>query len=97
MAGKNSQNTGIEDFDWSGSGRGFSSNYSADQRVALEAEIDGTINQINERELVMGTVVGLTDKDVIINIGFKSDGLVPKSEFKDKAEDIIEPMPFWIN
>ncbi len=96
MAGKTtiSSNTGIEDFDWSGSGRGFSSGYSKADRDVLEAEIIGTLNQINERELIMGTIVGMTDKDVIINIGFKSDGLVAKSEFRDTEEvkigDVVE-------
>jgi small subunit ribosomal protein S1 len=91
---KKSINTGIEDFDWTGGGRGFSSNYSVAQREQLEAEIEGTLNTINERELVNGTIVGMTDKDVIINIGFKSDGLVAKSEFRDgesiKVGDEVE-------
>ncbi|MFN8885917.1 MAG: 30S ribosomal protein S1, partial [Cyclobacteriaceae bacterium] len=40
---------------------------------------------VNESEVVEGTVVGINDRDVILNIGFKSDGLVPLAEFKDMA------------
>jgi small subunit ribosomal protein S1 len=42
-----------------------------------------TLTEINEKELITGTVVGITEKDVIVNIGFKSDGLVALSEFRD--------------
>jgi small subunit ribosomal protein S1 len=90
MAGKNKLNVGIEDFDWSAGGRGFSDSYKAADREKLEAEIEGTLNSINERELVIGTVVGLTDKDVIVNIGFKSDGLVSKSEFREGGVENVK-------
>jgi len=80
--------TGIADFDWDSfsSKSGFVSNYSDDEKAKLEEEIAGTLNEINERELIKGVVVGLSDKDVILNIGFKSDGLVPRSEFRDLDE-----------
>ncbi len=42
-----------------------------------------TLNEITEKELISGRVVGITDRDVIVNIGFKSDGLVPLTEFRD--------------
>ncbi|HOO09827.1 MAG TPA: 30S ribosomal protein S1, partial [Cyclobacteriaceae bacterium] len=43
----------------------------------------GTVTSVSESEVVEGIVVGINDKDVILNIGFKSDGLVPVAEFKD--------------
>src|SRR5258708_14961663 len=43
----------------------------------------GAITSVNESEVVKGAVVGIKDRDVILNIGFKSDGLVPLAEFKD--------------
>ena len=49
----------------------------------MEAQFDNTLTSVAESEVVEGTVVGITDKDVILSIGFKSDGLVPLSEFRD--------------
>lgn len=85
----NNTNTGIADFDWDafGSKSGFVSNYSSDEKSQLEADITETLNSISERELIQATVVGLTDKEVILNIGSKSDGLIPRSEFRD-IEDL---------
>ncbi|RZS94570.1 30S ribosomal protein S1 [Cecembia calidifontis] len=68
-----------DDFDT----RGFGEGYSKDKRAEMEALYAGTLNEITEKEVIKGTVVGINDKDVIINIGFKSDGLVPASEFRD--------------
>ena len=49
---------------------------------------------MNESEVVQGSVVGINNRDVILNIGFKSDGLVPLAEFKDmpnlKIGDIVD-------
>ena len=70
-----------EDFDTKGFGEG----YSKEQRAQMEAIYAGTLNEITEKEVIKGVVVGVNDKDVIINIGFKSDGLVPVSEFRDLA------------
>lgn len=49
----------------------------------MENLYDNTLTEITEKEVITGTVVGINDKDVIINIGFKSDGLVPLNEFRD--------------
>ena len=69
------------DFDWDTSGKSFD-NYKSDERQRLEALYDRQLNQIQEREIVMGTVIGLTGKEAVINIGYKSDGLVPLTEFR---------------
>ncbi len=61
----------------------FNDAYSDTNRKALEKLYEGTLTQIDEKKLTDGTIVGITDRDVIINIGFKSDGLVPLSEFRD--------------
>lgn len=91
-----SQNLNItahDDFDWSVDKRNVSS-YSQEQREALEKSYEGTFKPINEAELLTGTVVGLTKTDAIINIGFKSDGLISLNEFRDmpniKIGDEIE-------
>ncbi|MHA7130056.1 30S ribosomal protein S1 [Algoriphagus namhaensis] len=73
-----------EEFDWdSFDTKGFGEGYSKADRQKMEALYEGTLNEITEKEVIKGTVVGVNDKDVIINIGFKSDGLVPVSEFRD--------------
>lgn len=83
----NKTNTGIADFDWEGlNHKGFISNYTETELAKIESDIEDTLNVINERELIQGTIVGLTDKEVILNIGFKSDGLVSRSEFRDLDE-----------
>jgi len=71
-------------FDWDkADNRGFGSGYSNEERSRLEQLYDNTLAQVSEKEVVTGTVVGITDREVILNIGFKSDGLVPASEFRD--------------
>jgi small subunit ribosomal protein S1 len=54
----------------------------------------GTVTTVDSGEVVSGTVVGINDRDVILNIGFKSDGLVPLAEFKDmtnlKIGDVVD-------
>ncbi len=81
---KTQQTAALPDFDWDrADNRGFGSGYSADERSRLEEIYDNTLAQVNEKEVVTGTVVGITDREIILNIGFKSDGLVPASEFRD--------------
>ncbi|MFN6946508.1 MAG: 30S ribosomal protein S1 [Cytophagaceae bacterium] len=83
-----------DNFNWDSIDSGFGSNYSAKDRAKMEEMYSDTLTQVNEKEVVKGTVVGISDKDVILNIGFKSDGLVPLSEFRDlenlKIGDEIE-------
>ena len=70
------------DFDWDQEDKGFG-NYSAEERAKLEEQYEGTLSSINKGEIVPGTVVSINNKDVVLNIGFKSDGLVSSSEFRD--------------
>lgn len=73
-----------KDFNWDDFGtKGFGEGYSKEKKAEMAAMYEGTLNEITEKEVIKGTVVGINDKDVIINIGFKSDGLVPVSEFRD--------------
>ncbi len=76
-----------KEFNWDDFGtKGFGEGYSKEKRAEMEALYEGTLNEITEKEVIKGTVVGINDKDIIINIGFKSDGLVPASEFRDVPE-----------
>ncbi|HEU5289102.1 MAG TPA: 30S ribosomal protein S1 [Cyclobacteriaceae bacterium] len=74
------------EFDWAAFDRkGFGEGYSSNEREKMEKMYAGTVTTVDSGELVVGTVVGINDRDVILNIGFKSDGLVPLAEFKDMA------------
>ncbi|PRD54545.1 30S ribosomal protein S1 [Sphingobacterium gobiense] len=70
------------DFDWDLDEKAFG-NYSDTERAKLEEQYAGTFNQINQGEIIEGTVVSINNKDVVLNVGFKSDGLVASSEFRD--------------
>ncbi|MBL0739586.1 30S ribosomal protein S1 [Chryseolinea lacunae] len=63
--------------------KGFGEGYSKDKRAEMEQMYSGTVTSVNSGEVVKGVVVGINDRDVILNIGFKSDGLVPLAEFKE--------------
>lgn len=81
---KNSQSQELPDFDWeAASDKGFGSAYSSEERARLEELYENTLSTVQEKEVVKGTVVGITDREVILNIGFKSDGLVSYNEFRD--------------
>lgn len=71
-----------DDFDWSVDKRNVTV-YNEDERIKYDTAYDKTFKQINDGEMMKGLVVGLTKTDVVINIGFKSDGLVSLNEFRD--------------
>jgi len=88
-------NVSLENFDWAAfDTKGFGEGYSKTERENLDQLYGGTVASVNESEVVEGTVVGINDRDVILNIGFKSDGLVPLAEFKDmtnlKIGDVVD-------
>src|SRR5690606_20807354 len=75
------------EFDWDAFDRkGFGEGYSSEQRDEMEKMYSGTVTSVSTGEVVEGIVVGINDRDVILNIGFKSDGLVPLAEFKDMPD-----------
>ena len=86
-----------EDFDWTSSHKKFD-NYSADERAKLEERYAGTMSQVADHEVIEGTVVAITEREVVVNIGFKSDGVIPIAEFRtnpnlkvgDKVEVYVE-------
>jgi len=81
------------DFDWDADDKKFG-NYNDAEREKLEKLYDGTFSSINKGEIITGTVVNVNSKDVVLNVGFKSDGLVSVSEFRDtpdlKIGDTVE-------
>ena len=74
--------TAHDDFDWSVDKRNVSS-YSKEEKEKYNQTYDSTFKVFDENSLLTGTVVGLTNTDVVINIGFKSDGLISLNEFRD--------------
>ena len=80
---KNTNMQGTADFDWDALAL---DGYSKIQRAELSDKYEGTLTSINEKEVVEGTVVIVTKKEVIINIGYKSEGVVPASEFRYNPE-----------
>ena len=76
--------TPIEDFDWEAFERG---NAAASQtREEQEQAYDSTLSKVADDEVVMGTVIAINKREVIVNIGYKSDGIIPVSEFRYNPE-----------
>ena len=74
----------IEDFNWDAYENGESQ--AAVSHDDLEKAYDGTLNKVNDREVVDGTVIGMNKREVVVNIGYKSDGIIPLSEFRYNPE-----------
>ncbi|MEA3503819.1 MAG: 30S ribosomal protein S1, partial [Bacteroidota bacterium] len=87
----------IENFDWDaleGDSKILKQSEKSEDRLKLEAQYEGTLNQISEHEVIDGTVVSKNNREVVVNIGFKSDGVISLSELRYnpdiKAGDIVE-------
>ncbi len=76
-----------DDFDWDAfDKKGFGEGYSAKEKEDLAKIYEETLTTVEEKKVVHGTVVSMSDRDVVLNIGFKSDGLVSSSEFRDTPD-----------
>ncbi len=64
----------------------FFADYDASELNEMERLYSSTLNEITEEEIVKGTIVAISNKDVTIDVGFKSEGIVSKLEFKDEEE-----------
>lgn len=84
-----------DDFDWTIDKRNVAA-YTKEEKEKYDDVYDNTFVTITDGELIKGLVVGLTKTDVVVNIGFKSDGLVSLNEFRDlpnlKSGDEVEVM-----
>jgi small subunit ribosomal protein S1 len=84
-----------EDFDWEVYEKG---DFVVVDREELTKKYDVTLNTIKEKEVVEGTVIAMNKREVVVNIGFKSDGIISLNEFRynpdlkigDKVEVFIE-------
>ena len=85
----------LSDFNWEEFENGASANV---EKLDLEKAYNETLNKIQEHQVVEGTVIALDKKEVVVNIGYKSDGIIPASEFRynpdlkvgDKVEVYVE-------
>ena len=85
-----------EEFDWDAYEKGDS--FTAQSKADLEKIYDDTLTAIKDKEVVEGTVISINKREVVINVGYKSDGIVPMGEFRynpelkvgDKVEVYIE-------
>ena len=69
----------LEGFDW----EAFENDgVSAADKAAQKAAYEGTLNNVNDNEVVEGTVTSLNDREVVVNIGYKSEGIIARSEFR---------------
>ena len=70
----------IEDFNWDAYENGES--VASASHEELEKAYDNTLNKVNDREVVDGTVIAMNKREVVVNIGYKSDGIIPLNEFR---------------
>ena len=81
-----------EDFDWQSLDQ--SDSYSEKERSELENEYNQTLPEVIDKKVIDGTVVMITDREVVVDINFKSDGIISFNEFKYNADlkigDIVE-------
>ena len=69
----------LQDFNWDEFENGTVANVSKEE---LDKAYDETLNKVSEHQVVDGTVISVDKKEVVVNIGYKSDGIIPASEFR---------------
>ena len=90
------ENSPLADFDWESYEKG--QEVSAKTREELEKTYDESLNTVKDKEVIEGTVIALNKREAVVNIGYKSDGIIPMNEFRynpdlkvgDKVEVFIE-------
>ncbi len=80
-----SGNVGFNDFDWTNVNDKHD-NYKVDERLLYEDLYNKTLSTIAENEVIEGTVISLNNREVVVNIGYKSEGVVSLNEFRYNPE-----------
>ena len=84
--------TAIEDFDWEGYEKGETAGEKS--REELTRTYDESLNTIKDKDVIEGTIIALNKREAVVNIGYKSDGIIPMSEFRYnpdiKVGDVVE-------
>ena len=70
----------LADFDWNAFENGTVE--SAQSHEEQEKAYDNTLGRVNENEVVDGTIIAIGKREVVVNIGYKSDGIIPVNEFR---------------
>ena len=73
----------LADFDWNSFENGTT---VAESREDLEKAYDNTLGRVNDHEVVEGKVISINKREVVVNIGYKSDGIIPAGEFRYNPE-----------
>ena len=85
-------NTAIEDFDWEAYEKGETAGEKS--REELTRTYDESLNTIKDKDVIEGTIIALNKREAVVNIGYKSDGIIPMSEFRYnpdiKVGDVVE-------
>jgi small subunit ribosomal protein S1 len=90
------KNSPIEDFDWAAYENGET--VSAQSREQVTKAYEDSLNSVKDKEVIEGTIIALNKREAVVNIDYKSDGIIPMSEFRynpdikvgDKVEVFIE-------
>lgn len=101
MADEKMVKSGIEDFDWASlENCNIKKEKSSENQAAseLDEKYENTLRQVAEQEVIEGTVISKSSREVVVNIGYKSDGIIPVAEFRynpdlkpgDKVEVYVE-------
>ena len=85
-------NTPIEDFDWEAYEKGETAGEKS--REELTKTYDESLGTVKDKEVIEGTIIALNKREAVVNIGYKSDGIIPMSEFRYNPElkvgDVVE-------
>ena len=85
-----------DDFDWSMANRALDP-YTSEERVAMMVDFDKSMSAIKEMEIVSGVVTAINGGDVVLDINFKSDGLISLSEFRDTPDlKVGDPVEVYV-
>ncbi len=73
-------NSPIEDFDWDAFEKGETQ--SEKTREELTKTYNESLNTVKDKEVIEGTIIALNKREAVVNIGYKSDGIIPMNEFR---------------
>ncbi len=89
---KELNNSPIEDFDWDAYEKGETAGDKS--REELTKTYDESLNTVKDKEVIEGTIIALNKREAVVNIGYKSDGIIPVNEFRYnpdiKVGDVVE-------
>ena len=86
------KNSPVEDFDWDAYEKGETQGEKS--REELTKTYDESLNTVKDKDVIEGTIIALNKREAVVNIGYKSDGIIPFSEFRYNPEikvgDVVE-------